>query len=410
MVSQIWNYLRGYVIIRVYGFSTERFLNLLSVKDLYVWNVKRSGRVVSCFVRLSSLEDVKKYAEKTGCSVEVLKEGGLSFKLKRLKGRQLFAIGSVMFAAIMFFMAMFVWEVSFSGNKRLGEEKLASFCRQHGLFAGGLKSEINPKEISNALVEEFDDISWAAVEIKGTKATVKIVETIEKAEVYDKTVPNDVVAAKDGVIESIVSSRGLPVAVAGDVVAKGDLLIASEIPVKDGEETKAYDYAAAEGSVMARVIYSFTAYVDFLKTEKIYTGESFKDTALIFGKNTLNVFKPTLDGEKFDTYVSQDICLKIGDFKLPFGIKRYEYRTYYEKEKIMTEEEAKTALNTEIENRFEEVCPINSLVVDKYIEYILEGNGLKAYATLTVSEDIAQKDFNIRRSASGGNEGEIAGD
>ena len=44
----LWNYLRGYVIIKVTGFSAERFINLAVLKGLRIWDIKydAKGRIM----------------------------------------------------------------------------------------------------------------------------------------------------------------------------------------------------------------------------------------------------------------------------------------------------------------------------------------------------------------------------
>ncbi len=408
MLALLWNYLMGYVIISVYGFSTERFLNLLGVKNILAWDITRKNGGIVCKIRTQSLDEAEKYAKKTGCKIEVLGRRGLPQKMGKFKGRKIFAAGVIFFAAAFYGLSLFVWRVEISGCERIDEEDIKIFCQNEGLAAGEIKLKINPKQISEKLVENFEDVLWAAVKIDGTNAEIKIVETIEEREIVDRQTPVDIVAKQNGVIKSIAASAGKPRVKAGDVVAKGDLLISSEVEIKDGEEIKGYTYTAAEGSVVAEVIYEISAYTDKTKTEKIFTGEKFSDTAVIFGNSSSNIIKPDLDGKNYDTFVSEDIRLKIGDYSFPLGIKKYEYRVYYNEEKKLTQKEIEEILISDIENKLEELTEVDSIVLDKKFEYNTEGKGVRLNAKISVSESIAQKDFNIRRSASGGNEGENA--
>ncbi|MBQ2753520.1 MAG: sporulation protein YqfD, partial [Firmicutes bacterium] len=255
-----------------------------------------------------------------------------------------------------------------------------------------------------------DEVAWASVEISGTKAYVRIVEKIKETEIADRKTPVDIIADNDGVILSIAASSGTPKVKEGDVVSKGDLLISSEIEIKENEEIKGYDYVAAGGSVVAKVVYPITSFISLNIKEKIYTGEKFKDTAIIFGNNTSNIFKPDIEDKYYDSFVSDDIRLKIGDYELPLGIKIYDYRVYYENERKLTEAEAEERLKEDIIKITEDMTEVSSLVLDVKEEYIREGDGLRLNAYVTVSEDIAVKDYNIRRSTLGGIEGKIAGD
>ena len=39
MFLALWNYLRGYVIIYVTGFSVERFINLAVNRGIFIWDI-----------------------------------------------------------------------------------------------------------------------------------------------------------------------------------------------------------------------------------------------------------------------------------------------------------------------------------------------------------------------------------
>ncbi len=410
MVQVIWNYLKGYVIIKISGFSVERFLNLMADRDVFIWSVCSYGDGVVMKIRQSGMEEAKKCALKTGCSIKVIECIGLPFALKRFRKRKILLSGIASFAVLFYGFSLFIWNVDISGNIRIEAEDISEVCETEGLFPGSLKMKIEPKKISDSIVESIDDIAWASVEISGTRASVKVVEKVKETEIADRKTPVDIVAENDGIILSIAASSGLPRVKEGDVVSKGDLLISSEIEIKENEEIKGYDYVAAGGSVVAKVIYTVTAFTGFDIKEKIYTGENFKDTAVIFGNSTSNIFKPDIEGKSYDTFVSEDIRLKIGDYELPLGIKRYEYRIYYENERKLTEDEAKARLKADIDKITEDITEVTSLVLDVKEEYVREGNGLRVNAAVTVSEDIAVKDYNIRRSTLGGNEGKTAGD
>ena len=404
MLLVLWNYLKGYVIIKVTGFSAERFLNLMAVKGVFVWDI-RSGKTGTVMkIRLSAMGEAEKCAERTGCEIEIMARKGLPFFIRRFKGRQVLAAGAVIFAAAIYALSFFVWSVEYTGCDRVPKEEVERFCREKGLYPGALKTKTDMRTLSEELIENFDDILWASIETDGTKAYVRIVETIKEPEMADRETPTDIVAAKDGVVLSIAVSSGTPKVRAGDVVAAGDIIIASEVEIKEGDEVKGYNYTKAKGSVMAKVIYELTSYEPITVTEKHYTGEVLKDTAFIIGGNTVNVFKPTLDEKLFDTLVSDDIKLKIGDYALPAGIKKYEYRIYYEDKKTLTEQEVKALLDGNIEGQLEDITELGALVLDTEKTYVNEENGIRLNADVTVSEDICRQSSDIRRNAAGGNE------
>ena len=410
MVQVIWNYLKGYVIIKISGFSVERFLNLMADRDVFIWNVCSYGGGTIMKIRQSGMADAEKCAAKTGCTIKVIECRGLPFALKKFSKRRILISGVVAFVVLFYGLSFFIWTVEISGNVRIMTEDITAACDDAGLSPGSLKMKIEPERIAENIVDSIDEVAWASVEISGTKAYVRIVEKIKETEIADRKTPVDIIADNDGVILSIAASSGTPKVKEGDVVSKGDLLISSEIEIKENEEIKGYDYVAAGGSVVAKVVYPITSFISLNIKEKIYTGESFKDTAVIFGNNTSNIFKPDIEGKYYDSFVSDDIRLKIGDYELPLGIKIYDYRVYYENERKLTEAEAEERLKEDIIKITEDMTEVSSLVLDVKEEYIREGDGIRLNAYVTVSEDIAVKDYNIRRSTLGGIEGKIAGD
>ena len=409
MVQVIWNYLKGYVIIKIRGFSVERFLNLMADRDVFVWGICSHNDGVIVKIRQSGMLDAEKCALKTGCTMKVLEKRGLPFALKRFRKRRILFMGVAAFAVLFYGLSFFIWTVEVSGNIRISTEDITDVCDNEGLFPGNLKVKIEPEQIAESIVENLGEVAWASVEISGTKAYVKIVEKVKETEIADRKTPADIIADNDGVILSIAASSGTPKVKEGDVVSEGDLLISSEIEIKENEEIKDYEYVTAGGSVVAKVVYPLTAFTSLNIKEKIYTGENFSDTAIIFGNSTSNIFKPDTEGKNYDTFISDDIRLKIGDYELPLGIKRYDYRVYYEDERKLTEAEAEARLEEDIRKITEDITEVSSLILDVKEEYIREADGLRLNAYVTVSEDIAVKDYNIRRSTLGGNEGKIAG-
>ena len=46
MFLALWNYIRGYVIIYVTGFSVERFINMAVNKGIFIWDVIQEKNMV----------------------------------------------------------------------------------------------------------------------------------------------------------------------------------------------------------------------------------------------------------------------------------------------------------------------------------------------------------------------------
>ena len=73
----------------------------------------------------------------------------------------------------------------------------------------------------------YRDVIWTSIKIYGTKMTVDIQENLLSQEEYEakSDEPQDIVAAKDGVITEMVTRAGTPLTAVGAEVKKGDILV-----------------------------------------------------------------------------------------------------------------------------------------------------------------------------------------
>lgn len=276
MFLALWNYLQGYVIIKVYGFSTERFINMASYRGIHIWDMNIEEGCVYIKVSLSDFKMLKECAKKTGCKFEIIKRCGFPFFVNRYRKRKILALGIPLFIVCIYILSSFLWKIDIYGNDRVSKTDILKMLDDNGISAGVLKFNIDTKETAKKIIEEFPDISWASVSINGTELIVKVSETIEKTTIEDNT-PSDIISSKDGIIEGIAVSSGTPIVKIGDVVYEGDTLVSGEIILKDGEEEVGKEYTASKAQVFAKVWYEFYNEVPLVYNENIYTGDNKTD-------------------------------------------------------------------------------------------------------------------------------------
>ncbi|WP_304507319.1 sporulation protein YqfD [Anaerotignum sp.] len=393
MFLALWYYFRGYVMIKVHGFAAERFMNMLSYRGVYVWDVATEGAGVKLKVPMGSMNMVSICAEKTGCRLEVQGYGGFPAKIRRFHGRQVLTVGILLFAVGLYLLSSFIWVIRVEGNERVSQEDILSYCQELGLKPAAWKRGVHPEEITKELLVQFPDISWVSVGIKGTDVTIKIAETIEKAEVVDKETPCDVVASMDGVILKITAERGTPQVQEGDVVKKGDVLISSEVLIGlEGEEQHA-EYVAAEGFVTAKVWQQLTAELPLTYDEKVYTGEIKTNSILSFWGKDADFIHPSLEEEQADTEVLFEKDLALGDFKVPISIKKEQYNIYTLEKKSRTVEEAKAELEETLRKKTEQCLSQYGTIekIDVHYEEYTDCVCAKGQAELTERIDEKQE-------------------
>ena len=255
---------------------------------------------------------------------------------------------------------------------------------------GTLKWNIHTDDITQYLLETFEDISWVSVSIDGTEALIRIVETIPKPEIIDKQTPSDLVAKKDSVIQSIITEAGTPMVQSGDVVKKGDVLISGEVVLVVGDEEEAgREYVNARGTVLAKTWYTLEEELPLSYTEKKYTGIEKKDKSLLIGDTIINIMQPNMEDGSYEKKHTGGNQLAIGDFKLPISWAEETYQQYETIQKTRTEQEAKKQLETQLKQKAEEM--VQGEIENIEIQYEVKDDTLLAKATITVIEDIAQQ-------------------
>ena len=254
-------------------------------------------------------------ARKTGCSYGIVAERGLPVRLRRYQKRKILAAGVLFFIAGLYILSSFVWVLQVQGNERISEQDILDACAEGGLKPGALKLKLDTEKLTEGLLEGFPDISWVSVKIKGTNASIKLVETIPQPEILDKETPCDIVAAKDGVILSLAAEAGTPLVEAGDVVEKGDILISGEVVIQAGEEEVGREYVKARGKVHAKVWQRLQEECLLRYQEKQFTDEWKQDHSVILKDSVINILKPKLSDGLYQEKNAYEKILAIGDFK-----------------------------------------------------------------------------------------------
>lgn len=386
----LWYYLRGYVRIRAKGFSAERFMNMAAYRGVYLWDVAQAGVGMTMKAAGGSMDILEACAEKTGCTIEILGWGGLPAFLGRFRKRQVWAAGLLFFAAGLYLLSSFIWMVEVEGNERLAKEDILSFCGEMGLKPGAWKRNVDTEAITNRLLENFSDISWVSVGIRGTDATIKLAETIEKVELVDQETPCDIIASADGVILQITAERGTPLVSAGDVVQKGDILISSELLIGLEGEEQHTEYTAAEGVATARIWQRLTEEVPLRYEETLYSGVEKENYSLIFSEKELDIIRPSGDGE-WEKTVLEETPLALGDFQLPLKWKKEIWKACETVEKERTVEEAKSLLEETLRKKAENFVSAYGTIENIEIKFEEYADCVRAEAEITMVERIGEK-------------------
>jgi similar to stage IV sporulation protein len=369
LLLRLWNYIRGYVIILIEGYFLEKFINISTHRQIFLWDVKRQKNCsMTAKISIKGFRLLRPIAKKTGCRVNIVKKRGLPFLLSRYKKRKAFVLGSVVFILMFFVMTSFIWKIEITGNSKIDKQVLEQKLSTIGIRPGRLKYNIDTSRAANDMMLSIKEIAWISIAVKGTKIKVEISERTKPPELVPKDTPCDIIATKDGIIQSITVKEGQEQVKAGDTVKKGQVLISGTISSKTPEIAQRVVHAL--GEVKARTWYEKDCDINEEVTEKQRTGKIKNRYSLVLFNKILHL--PYGGKEPFEKSDKVEIrkALSIGEnLVFPFEFIKDSYYEYSEVNKKLDQEEA-TQLAAD--NAYKEAAaeiPDNAEIVKTYFTY-----------------------------------------
>ena len=384
----ILNYILGYVNILVEGYFVEKFINICNKQKIFLWNLKRSKTtIIYANVSIKDFKKLKPIAQKTKCKIKIKSKKGLPFIFNKYKKRKIFVIGLAMVLITIFTLSKFIWNIEVIGNEKINADEIIQIANENNLKIGKFKNKVDTKKIINKLRLERDDIAWIGIEIKGTNAIIKIVESIPKPNIIDDEEFCNIVATKDAIIKKISAQNGTPVVKEGEIVKKGTVLIAGWL---EGKYTGTR-YVHATGSVQGKVWYTQKERIYFKQQKKEQTGNVENKYSLNINNFKINFNKGVSKFKNYDTIETNKKVKLFSNFYLPIELIKITNTevnitdiTYtLEEAKNIGIEKAKQELNNKIENLDNILSiQINDSQTSEYIEVevtyeVLENIGTK---------------------------------
>lgn len=260
MKSSVRKYLSGYLKIQILGYSPERFLNLCSHQKINLWDLNVKDRIYEMKISVKDFLRLKPIIRKTKTKVKVVERYGFPFFLQKYKTRHFLFSGFLMGILFLLFMSTFVWKIEIDGNIRCSDEEIRRFLKTIDVSEGKSKKDISCEKIVELMRKNFEDVIWVSASMDGVELKIEVKENMDR--VYEEETkdspPMDIVAEKDGMITSIITSKGKPMVKAGDVVQKGDILVSGSIEIlNDAMEVTGYQYQVAEADIYVQTEYAY---------------------------------------------------------------------------------------------------------------------------------------------------------
>lgn len=396
MFSRLFHFLKGYVIIEISGADIERFLNICVRRNLGICNVERTLEgSITLYIRAKDFASLRPVAFKTKTKVRLLQKSQLYKMGRNRKKFYGFLSGFVVLVLFFFLSSGHIWVVEINGVYHSDYDKICSILEDRGVYAGAKKSGIADKKlIKQSLINGTDTISWAWLYVEGTKARV---------EIYEKNLPSvplrsneacNIVAARDGFLEQLVTTEGMSTTHDGTAVMQGDVLISGRVPVfKEYIEDERYMLVAASGIARAVCTHTLSGIYSTKQQTQIPTGraqgflcfEIFGKPFYLFGK----------ENPKFENYKT---TFERHELKIPFwgfsglAIVTKKCEEVSIKKEIVPYEVALDSAKDDLEEKMAKELLKNPTLINSEVECkTINDTDFEVTLKMTVSEDIGIK-------------------
>ena len=381
---KIFHFLSGYVILSVTGNNKEKIITNALKKGCKLTDMERLKDSITVKARLSDLEPI---LEIDKAEIEIKKMCGLPVLLSELKQRKGLLVGILIFAFVTFIGSQFIWEIDYDADKDVDLIKVQKALDISGLKIGTPKFKLKkPEAIKNIVLNNTNEICWCWVYIKGTKATVKLRKNVFPPEMFEESIPCDIIAMKNGIIKRVITKKGRCIVTENQAVTAGETIISGTF---DFAETNGYQ-VHSRGIVEAYTTHTKTGIYKQYYCYKTYTGRVQRFLTLKLYKWRIPLYIKSR--ERFKNYDSleRDFDAKIGkNTYIGIGFKVRELKEYETQKEPISYETAVVFAQKELERdiAFELLQPSQLISKNCDAEKIDEET-LRVTVTMDFTEEI----------------------
>lgn len=356
----------SYVFIEIRGKMPERFLSICKRRNIPLYEVypcvTGKGTVYTAVMRLRDFWKLRPIARKADCVLLVKKRMGLPFFLHKYRSRLVFFAGGLYCFWLITLLSTFLWSITITGGFVHTQEELTAYLKEKNIVCGMRCSKIDCDRLEKQMRIDYPDIGWVSAELKGAKLIVQISETNQPGREDVPQEKSSLCASVDGIVRTILCTKGTPLVKEGDVVKKGDVLISGIVPVVgDNETLVSTNYVAAEGKIVLQSVKQYEYRFPAVKISKVFTGREKKGISFFWKKEKIFSLIPSHKYEKYDI-IQRDVLLFWNEyFHFPVLLKKTSIQEYEQETSEYTKEE---------------IEQLAGAALDRYVQYLTE-NGTK---------------------------------
>lgn len=381
----------AYVDIVAQGDHLERFLSICSYRGIVFHKIKRIDPDKMEF-QMRAVDYIRCHAaiRKTGTRTAIRKKTGLPFLFARWKKQMIFSVGFVVLFLFLILQFGRLWRIEIRGNNRLSEEQITNVLKENGVSFGIRLRHMNLHGLEELLRTSIEDINWASCSVEGTTLIVHITERLPLSGQVLKE--GNLVAPFDGMIESIVTRKGIPRVKAGQTVTKGDILVCGEwVQYNDDMSVRDVTPLHADADVYIRHKQSVCITLPLNYTVKEYTGVSYRHAQWKIYDLLIELPHKRSKSSKTDTYTVTKQWKCLGKFYLPVWNTTVITREYEPVEKTYSLQEASDILHEKLDDFLSGLEEKGVQIIEKDVNIELNGNVYMLSGSIELIENIYER-------------------
>lgn len=378
-------YLKGYVLIKVWGFSPERFINLCGNREILLWNIRKEGDVYYMYISLRNFYKLRTIVKKTGTRVAILQRYGLPFLIPVIWKRKIFVLCLILTVIFWMGSSMFIWDIDISGNYQITDDSFNTFLEGYQVKIGMRRDKLDIEAMEKEIRRTFPQITWTSARLSGTRLMIEIKENDAPiiTTLVEQEDAADLVSEYEGTIVSMIVRKGVPKVKIGDTVEKKTVLVEGSVPVYNEDATiREYQYVEADADIIMEHIRPFRASLPFNYVQKEYTGRTKEHNYLRIGEKEFGLpqSRPFL---VYDSVMKESRPVLFEKLSIPVFFGCTTHREYQNTEHEYTLNQAKEILTekcniflTTLNEKGVQIIEKNVRIDTKSAAWIIQGEFL----------------------------------
>lgn len=367
-------YRKGRLILQIESLMPERFVNLLWKNGVHIKKIRKKNIASMIMeVNLSDYDKIEEVAKSTNVKIKIINRKGIIFSLLKLRKRKALLIGAIFFLAVVYYLSTYIWRIEINTENNVSPYEVRLQLKSIGIKEGMSKKKLNIKRVEERILNNNENIMWVKVRTHGSKLSVDISERQTPPSINIDETPCNLVAKKDGQIMRIYTTSGTAVVQPGDIVKKGQLLVKGE----QGKEENIYQ-VHAKGSVIAKTYYEDFKVVPLKGSKTVRTGKKIANYYLKINNRKIYIKKNNIKYKKYERKQNKGAILGKEYY---YEVKDNSYNLDCKK---VTQDIGNELYSKMIVNLDKSVK-----IVDKAIDYKLEGDICTIRVLLTTEEEIS---------------------